>query len=119
MRRLLAYDGSPSARRALKHAADLHRTGDEMGVIHVAARTGERDDDLADARHALADRGIDAVSIEAVGSPAHAICVAAERDRYDTIVVGRRNPRDTGLVLLGSVSSRVVAGATCHVVVVA
>jgi hypothetical protein len=35
MRRLVAYDGSPSALRALLHAAELHRQGDEMGAAHA------------------------------------------------------------------------------------
>ena len=35
MRRLVAYDGSASARRALAHAIELHRAGDVLGLIHV------------------------------------------------------------------------------------
>ena len=45
--------------------------------------------------------------------------MTAERDGYDTIVIGRRNERDAQLMLLGRVASRVVSGATCDVVVVA
>ena len=56
--------------------------------------------------------GIDTLLLmEVSGVPAHAICVAAERHAFDTIVIGRRNLRDAGLVLLGSVAARVVAGA--------
>ncbi len=119
MRRLVAYDGSPSARRALDHAAELHRTGDSMGLIHVVEQRGDANGHLEQARRALAARGIEATPLEVVGNPAHAICVEAERREYDTIVVGRRNLRDAGLVLLGSVAGRVVAGAPCNVVVVA
>jgi nucleotide-binding universal stress UspA family protein len=119
MRRLVAYDGSPSARRALEHASGLHRSGDAMGLIHVVEQASAGACQLDEARLALAARGIDALPIEVVGNPAHAICMAAERHEYDTIVVGRRNLRDAGLVLLGSVSGRVVAGASCNVMVVA
>jgi nucleotide-binding universal stress UspA family protein len=116
---LLAYDGTPSARRALQRAALIHREGDEVGVIHVIEHGGDHDGHLADAQRWLTERGIAATSIEATGNPARSICVTAERDGYDTIVVGRRNMGDRGLMLLGSVAARVVSGAACDVVVVA
>jgi nucleotide-binding universal stress UspA family protein len=119
MRRLVAYDGSPSARRALLHAAALHRDGDDLALIHVLQDNGEPGLELDEARRTLRALGIEAVPLEVAGNPAHAICLAAECHAYDTIVVGRRNLRDAGLVLLGSVAARVVAGAYGNVVVVA
>lgn len=116
---LVAYDGTPSARRALERAVGLHRGGAGVGVIHVNEHGDDRDGHLAEARRVFAANGIESLSIAATGSAAHAICVAADRDGYDTIVVGRRNLRDTGQLLLGSVASRVVSGAMCDVVVVA
>ena len=118
-RTLLAYDGSPSARRALQRAAMIHRDGDEVGVIHVLDHGEDDDGQLEEAHRLLTERGIDAIPITATGNPARSICVAAERDGYDTIVVGRRNMGDRGLMLLGSVAARVVSGAVCDVVVVA
>lgn len=116
---LVAYDGTPSARRALDRATALHRDGGALGLIHVRA-DGEGDErHLEEARQTLAARGIDAKTISASGRPAQAICMTAEREGYDVIVVGRRNLRDAGLLLLGSVAARVVAGAACDVVVVA
>jgi nucleotide-binding universal stress UspA family protein len=117
-RTLLAYDGSPSAGRALRRAAAMHRAGDAVGVILVSAPGDDADGHLAEACRLLAEYGIAAIPIPVEGSPAHSICVTAERDGYDTIVVGRRNLRDAGLLLLGSVSARVVSGAVCDVVVV-
>jgi nucleotide-binding universal stress UspA family protein len=119
MRRLVAYDGSASARRALLHATELHRDGDALGLIHVVEHRFDSHDQLDEACKTLSSLGIEAISYEVSGNPAHAICVEAERHAYDTIVVGRRNLRDAGLVLLGSVSARVVAGAAGNVVVVA
>ena len=116
---LVAYDGSPSARRALDRAASLHRGGAAFGLIHVREHGPHDDGALEEARLGLAARGIDAQVVQAQGAAARAICVAAERDDYDMIVVGRRNLRDAGLLLLGSVAARVVAGAACDVVVVA
>jgi nucleotide-binding universal stress UspA family protein len=118
-RTLVAYDGTPSALRALHRAAAMHREGDDVGVIHVTEPGQHDDGHLDEARRLLAERGIDATPIAAAGSPARAICVTAERDGYDTIVVGRRNVRDAGRLLLGSVAARVVSGAVCDVVVVA
>ena len=116
---LLAYDGTPSARRALQRAAMIHRDGDEVAVIHVLDHGEDDDGHLEEAHRLLTERGIDATPITATGNPARSICVAAERDGYDTIVVGRRNMGDRGLMLLGSVAARVVSGAACDVVVVA
>jgi len=116
---LVAYDGTPSARRALARAAAMYRPGDDVALISVT-ENGEADEAHLDrARTLLAGRGIAATSIAATGNPARTICVMAERDAFDVIVVGRRNPTDTGQVLLGSVSARVVSGAPCDVVVVA
>ncbi len=74
---------------------------------------------MGEAHAHLAERGISATSITAAGNPARTICVTAERDGYDVIVVGRRNLRDAGQMLLGSVAARIVSGAACDVVVVA
>ena len=97
----------------------IHRAGDEVAVIHVAEFGNDHDGHLDEAQRLLTERGIEATPIQAAGNPARSICVTAERDGYDTIVVGRRNIGDRGLLLLGSVAARVVSGAACDVVVVA
>jgi nucleotide-binding universal stress UspA family protein len=119
MKMLVAYDGSPSARRALLHAAALHRDGYKLGVIHVVAPDEEPRGEIDEACRLLEARGISAIPSVAVGSRGRAICIAAESQDFDTIVIGRRNVRDAAMVLLGSVASRVVAGALCNVLVVA
>jgi nucleotide-binding universal stress UspA family protein len=116
---LLAYDGSPSARRALQRVAGMYREGDDVGVICVSDQHADVEGHLVSAQQLLAERGIQTTLLSCGGNPARAICVAAERDEYDTILVGRRNLRDAGLLLLGSVAARVVSGAACDVLVVA
>ena len=117
---LLAYDGTASARRALLRAVRMHRDGDDLGVICVHEPSSDGNGHLDEARRLLAERGIEAAPIAvSAEDPARVICVTAERDGYDTIVIGRRNERDAQLLLLGRVASRVVSGATCNVVVVA
>ena len=117
--RLIAYDGSVSAVRALQHAAKLHRDGDRAGVIFVHDPGADSAPALDEACHLLGLEGIEATPIAASGKPAQTICMTAERLGYDTIVIGRRNGRDSGLLLLGSVAARVVSGAAGHVLVVA
>lgn len=117
-RRLVAFDGSPSALQALEYAGDQHRVGDDLGLIHVSRQNGEFDHHLNEARQQLAERGIAATLIGVDGDPARTICITAENRGYDTIIIGRRNALGTGQLLLGPVASRVVAGAPGHVVVV-
>jgi nucleotide-binding universal stress UspA family protein len=116
---LVAYDGTPSARRALQRAVALHRDECGVSVINVNEHGDDRAGHLEEARRVLAANGIESQSIAVAGSAAHAICVVADRDCYDMIIVGRRNLRDMGQLLPGSVAARVVSGAMCDVVVVA
>ena len=74
-------------------AAAIHREGDDVGVVHVQRHERGRPAGRA-ARGARRARHRHAAVLG--GNPARAICVAAERDEYDTIVVGRRNLRDAG-----------------------
>ncbi len=131
---LVGYDGSDSAKAALERAAGMTLFGDTLGVISVAPivaggpRSGgpfvagdgptEHRAELAEAVSFLAGRGIEPVTIAAIGDPGSAICEAAERDGYTMIVVGSRNQNSVQRVLLGSVSDRVVHHANCDVLIV-
>ena len=131
---LVGYDGSTSAKAALARAAEMTREGDTLGVISVApivgggARSGgpfvagdgptEHRAELAEAVAFLAERGIEATTIEAIGDPGTSICEAAERDGYTTIVVGSRNQSGAQRLVLGSVSDRVAHHAHCDVLIV-
>jgi nucleotide-binding universal stress UspA family protein len=126
---LLAYDGSPAAKRALEHAAKLVGRGGELAVINVipvqsvSARLQTVGDDqrkrqtdiLREARELLAGRGIQARMIGAAGDPVAEILAAAEATAADTIVVGRAGRRH---LLHGSLSARLVRGAGNDVLVV-
>jgi nucleotide-binding universal stress UspA family protein len=130
---LIGYDGTESAKRALERASTIARDGDEIGVISVAPivpvapRSGgpfvpgdtpvEHRAELAEALGMLRERGIEAVSIEAVGDPGTAICEAAEEHGYDTIIVGSRNLGGIKRLFLGSVSERVAHRAKCDVLI--
>jgi nucleotide-binding universal stress UspA family protein len=134
MKILVAYDGSEGAERALVQAADLAGSnGTVVSVISVAeplpqfGRAGamltpeedvERRHELADAKQALAARGVEAALVERKGDPATMIVDQAARDSTDVIVIGTRGLNTAKRWLLGSVSSRVVQHAHCNVLVV-
>jgi nucleotide-binding universal stress UspA family protein len=126
---LVAYDGSTPARCALEHAADFARPGDRVAIVSVipepgvGARIAPPSDArnrqwqlLEEARESLAACGVEAETMAPVGDAATEILAAAERRGADVIVVGRHRGRTAHLH--GSVSGRVVRGATCDVLVV-
>jgi nucleotide-binding universal stress UspA family protein len=126
---LLAYDGSPAAKRALEHAATLVGRGGELAVVNVvpvqsvSSRLETVSDDersrqasiLREARAALGRRGIEPRLIEAVGDPVTEILAAAEATNAATIVVGRSERRH---LTHGSLDSRLVRSARTDVLVV-
>jgi nucleotide-binding universal stress UspA family protein len=131
---LVGYDGSDGAKKALERAAGLLANGEALGVISVAPvvtggpRSGgpfvpgdgpeEHRAELAEAERYLANRGVESVIIAASGEPGRAICEIAERDGYDTIVVGSRNLSAPKRLMLGSVSTAVAHHAHCDVLIV-
>jgi nucleotide-binding universal stress UspA family protein len=126
---LLAYDGSPVAKRALEHAATLVGKGGQLVVVNVipvksiSSRLETVTDEersrqkgiLREAAVALRRYGIDPEVIEAVGDPVTEILAAAEATNAGTIVVGRSERRH---LAHGSLDSRLVRGARADVLVV-
>jgi nucleotide-binding universal stress UspA family protein len=126
---LLAYDGSPAAKRALQHAADLLGPGGELAVINVIPaqsvssrletvtdeERGRQARILREARIALDRRGIEAQLIEAVGDPATEILAAAAEKNAETIVVGRSESRHRAR---GPLDSRLMRSARADVLIV-
>jgi nucleotide-binding universal stress UspA family protein len=127
---LLAYDASPSAQRALEHAAKLAGQGGDVAVINVIpapqavssrletlseADFDQQDTVLREAEALLALRGIEPQLLEAVGDPATEILAAAERTNAKTIVLGRSTTRRLGHAPL---DSRLVRSAEADVLVV-
>ncbi|HEX5014559.1 MAG TPA: universal stress protein [Candidatus Limnocylindrales bacterium] len=107
---LVAYDGSESARRALRNAADVAAsTGASIGVVTVlpAASVPTLEAAAAEAVETLRDRGLPASLVTPTGDPATEIVRAARDGGYDTIYVGSRPGGSLARVLLGSVSDAV------------
>jgi len=127
---LLAYDGGEAARRALETAADLAGAfGASISVVSVVPKRvgraagdprqgdAEHARELQEARKLLAERGIEAETMEPAGDPARTIERIAEVGGFDTIVLGARCLGTAERVLQGSVSEHVVAHAHATVVV--
>jgi nucleotide-binding universal stress UspA family protein len=130
---LFAYDGSLFAKRALRYATRLGPDA-RVAVIAVvpilieAPRTeesaapehGKREAarQLEEARAILAEDGVEAELIQAVGNPAAEIIAAAEQRDADLIVVGHRGRSAISRFIEGSVSDRIVRHAACDVLVV-
>jgi len=127
---LIAYDGSPGARRALETGAQLAiALGASVGVVSaVPARAGQRPDDpwsetsahaaeLHEAQVILAAAGLEAATHEPVGKPGNMIVKVAEEFGYDAIVLGSRELGPVRRAVLGSVSSYVATNTEATVII--
>ncbi len=132
---VVGYDGSEASGRALSRVADLAAAfGSTVIVTSVApVMTGtshgggsvdptdppEAHESLLDsAKQILADRGVPAEVVLAMGDPADAIVQLAEERGADLIAVGTREPGLLERLLGHSVSSSVQRHAHCDVLIV-
>jgi multicomponent Na+:H+ antiporter subunit G len=130
---VVGYDGSEPSKHALERAAQIVAEDGRItlvtagSILPSAPRAGveERADELEERRRVLiegrdrlAELGIRADVVEAVGDPTDAIIETARDLDADLIVVGTRGRNVAARVLLGSVSTTVVNQAHCDVLVV-
>jgi nucleotide-binding universal stress UspA family protein len=121
---VVGYDDSEASRHALERVADVADEGatalvtaaeplfSEPWAGQVDPREAERRDQaLSNGREFLAKRGIEAITIPAVGDPAEAILEAAREADADLVVVGHRGRGFVARLTLGSVSTKVVQRA--------
>lgn len=135
---LVATDGSPLSRRAVRAAAALARTfGARLSVIHVVSPyLGSTGIDLAklpgfdravgksarapleSARAEARKRDVNAEAVAVVGGePWKAILHAARARRCDLVVMASHGRRGLSGVILGSETARVLARSTIPVLV--
>ncbi len=133
---LVAVDDSPAARRAVTCARKMAKlTGAQVILVHAYPKIpdylGEPNLSQTIARHLeraealvqpLADElkaeGLDVITEILEGPPADAILRVADARDVDLIVMGARGLGSVASLLLGSVSQKVLAHATCPVMVV-
>jgi nucleotide-binding universal stress UspA family protein len=126
---VVAYDGSPAARRALRHAAGLARRQAVVTVVNVIrnqavssrlvtatdAEELEQDRLLREAEIFFADRGVECRTVAAIGDPSAEILSVAEGLDARWLIVGRGDHRHR---LRRSTSLRLARSARCGVIVV-
>mgnify|MGYP001813112035 CR=1 FL=1 len=133
---LLAIDGSPHAREALKYARDLALLdGAQVILVHafeqvrtylgepqegqvVARRVASGYEVADDAAKELQDAGLEVVVEVLEGPAADAILRVADVRECDLIVMGSRGHGTVTSLLLGSVSHRVLAHTQTPVMIV-
>ncbi len=139
---ILGTDGSKAALKAAAYAAGLLRHGPEttVSVVYVRPRLPaavgpaagppagslEMADEVAQAERELLRRssepfeqaGIPVTWRVETGQPGSRLCTLAAEEGVDLLVIGSRGHSELKALLLGSVSSAVVHGAPCPVLVV-
>jgi nucleotide-binding universal stress UspA family protein len=122
---VVGYDDSDASRQALERVADVADEGVTVTLVTAAEplfsepwagqidprEEERRDQALSNGREFLAERGIEAITIPAVGDPAEAILEAAREADADLVVVGHRGPGFVARLTLGSVSTKVAQRA--------
>ncbi|MGE5543544.1 MAG: universal stress protein [Bacillota bacterium] len=131
---LVPVDGSEASMKAVATARKLIEEGSakEVSLVHIVQASNvapvnapEIYDDptviakqvLENARAAMGPHLPTELLLEA-GLPADIICRIARKGNYDLIIIGNRGLNRIKRVLLGSISSKVVAAAHCPVLVV-
>jgi nucleotide-binding universal stress UspA family protein len=132
---VVGYDETEAAERALARAVELSKAFDSQVIVTSVAPVlsgaskgpGGLDptdpperhaEELNHARSFLADHGVDAEFVAAVGEPAETIVELAEKRKATLIVVGTREPNILQRVLGQSVSASVAHRAHCDVLIV-
>jgi nucleotide-binding universal stress UspA family protein len=127
---LVAYDGDEPAQRALEQAAELAQAFEaELGVVSVTPWRGVpfANDPFDDAEeHArvlksaadwLQGRGISARLYSPSGDPGRSVENVADRDGFDTIVVGSRGLGPVERIMHRSVSEYLATNAKATLVI--
>lgn len=123
---VVAYDDSPGSQRALERAAQIGKalgarlvvtsvaptvfvgTTRSAGAVDPSDPPSHHVEELEKARSYLAEQGLDAELVPAIGHLAETIVTVADQHDADLIVVGTREP-NVVLRLLGQSVSEAVA----------
>lgn len=106
---LIAYDGGPSAMRAVDHVARSVLFRDlEIRLLSVASDTAEHRRRFEDAEATLMAGGHRPVATLVPGQPDKAIAEAVERDAIDLLVMGAYGHSRIRSMIIGSTTSEMV-----------
>jgi len=132
---VLGYDGTDASARALERTSEIAKafgstvivtsvSGTMGGAVHAGGAGDPTDPPeahealLDDAVRTLADHGVQAESVLALGHPGEAIVELADERNADLVVVGTREPGFFERLLGSSVSGSVQRHAHCDVLIV-
>ena len=132
---LVAYDDTAPSKLALERAATLAEAfGSRVLVTSISTLThsgprsathlsrsegpAARDEDVHQGQAILAERGIDAEAVTALGDPASAIARLAEERGADLVVIGTRGLGPVQRLLGQSVSQAVSRRVRCDLLIV-
>ena len=131
---VLGYDETPAAERALARAAEQAKAFGASVIVTSVARAGEltprgsgidptdppelHSEQLDHAKGKLAELGVEAETVAAIGHAAKSIVELAEERDADLIIVGTRELGAFERMLGTSVSEGVLHRAHCDVLIV-
>ena len=139
---VVGTDGSDTARKAVRQAADLAKAlGSKLDIVsayepvsnqRLREEARQAPDDLqwsinaredveatlSDACDEIADAGVEVQTFAREGDPADAILDVAEERDADLIVVGNKGMTGAKRFLLGSVPNKVSHHAPCSVLII-
>jgi nucleotide-binding universal stress UspA family protein len=132
---VVGYDHTDPSKRALERAAQLakafgskvivtsvapllHTPPRAVGPVDPTDSLERHEEELAEAESLLAEQGVDAELVPAVGEPAAAIVQLADERDADLVVVGTREPGVIQRLLGQSVSQEVARRIHCDVMIV-
>lgn len=124
---ILAYDGRPQTKNALRFAVDYARMAklplyiftsvSSINLVENEAEFAKIKEHMKEAEDMARKAGVEAHPIIEPGHPGENILAAAERFGCDVIVAGRSGKTVLDRVVLGSVSQHLVDHAKCTVVI--
>lgn len=132
---LVPFDGSESSKKALDRACDLSKSdGSELSVLYVIPRYEEmmdffKTESVKKSLYQEAEKIVDAakklaankgVQIKAVVQEGHAgdkIVEIADKMKHDLIVVGTHGWRGMNKAIMGSTAERIIAYASCPILI--
>jgi nucleotide-binding universal stress UspA family protein len=139
---VVGTDGSETAKRAVREAAELAKqTGASLYVVsafdpvpqqrlreerleapsdieHTVNPNEDVDATLAEAAQQVEDAGVEVRTFARQGEPADAILDVAEEENADLIVVGNKGMTGAKRFLLGSVPNKISHHAPCSVLII-
>jgi nucleotide-binding universal stress UspA family protein len=133
---LVPYDGSEFSKKALRRAAEIARTdGGRVTVLYVIPRyeemvefyrsesirkslKAEADKVIAEAKKIAENAGIEVQAEIREGHASDEIVAAAEKQENDLIAMGTYGWKGVSKAIMGSTTNRVIAHASCPILVV-